>query len=140
MRQRRCGDDSRIGNLYAVVYFIFLFQAPEYRDGIFDARFIDQHFLEAPFQRRVFFYMLAILVQRCRADAMQLAARERRLEHVAGIHRSFRLAGADHRVHLIDKQDDPAFLFGQVIENGFQALFEFSAKFRTGDQRAHVQR
>lgn len=54
------------------------------------------------------FDVLAVFVQRGGADAMQLTARQRRLEHVAGIHRAVGLAGADHGVQLIDEQDDLA--------------------------------
>ena len=39
--------------------------------------------------------VLAVLVERRRADHVQLAARERRLEHVAGVHRALGRAGAD---------------------------------------------
>ena len=39
---------------------------------------------------------------------MQLAARQRRLEHVAGVHRALGLARADERVQLVDEEDDLA--------------------------------
>ena len=42
------------------------------------------------------------------ADAVQLAARERRLEHVAGVHGALGGAGADDGVQLVDEQDDLA--------------------------------
>ena len=106
MRKRRGGDDRRIGDVDAVVNFVALLQAAQDRDRVFDRRLVDQHFLEAPLQRRVLLDVLAIFVERGRADAMQLAARERGLEHVARVHRAFGLAGADHRVQLVDEQDD----------------------------------
>ncbi len=71
---------------------------------------------------------------------MQLAARERGLEHVAGVHRAFGLAGADHRVQLVDEEDDAAFLLGQVVEHGLEPLLELAAELRARDQRAHVER
>ena len=71
-------------------------------------RLVDQHRLEAAFERRVFFDVLAIFVERRRADAMEFAAGEHRLEQVAGVHRPFALAGADHRVQFVDEQDDLA--------------------------------
>ena len=69
---------------------------------------LDEHRLEAPRQRRVLLDVLAVLVERGRADAVQLAARQRRLEHVGGVHRALGLAGADQRVQLVDEQDDLA--------------------------------
>ena len=67
---------------------------------------LHEHRLEAPRQRRVLLDMFAVFVERGGADAMQLAARERGLQQVGGIHRAFGFAGADQRVHLVDEQDD----------------------------------
>ncbi len=52
--------------------------------------------------------MFAIFVERGGADAVQLAAGERRLEQVRGIHGAIGLAGADQGMHLVDEQDDLA--------------------------------
>ena len=71
-------------------------------------RLVDQHLLEAPLERRVLLDVLAVFVERGGADAMQLAARERGLQHVAGVDRAFGLAGADHRVDLVDEDDGAA--------------------------------
>ena len=65
--------------------------------------------LEAPLERRVLLDVLAVLGERGRADAVQLAAGEHRLEHVAGVHRALGRAGADDGVHLVDEEQDPAF-------------------------------
>ncbi|MBS1269092.1 MAG: hypothetical protein MAG794_00035 [Gammaproteobacteria bacterium] len=70
---------------------------------------------------------------------MELSARQGRLQHVAGVHRAFRGAGADHGVHFVDKQDDPPLLLGQIIQHRFQALLELTAILGTGHQRAHVE-
>ena len=67
-----------------------------------------QHRLEAALERRVLLDVLAVLVERGGADAAQLAARERRLEHVGGVHRALGRAGADERVQLVDEEDDLA--------------------------------
>ena len=122
------------------MHLITLLQAAQDRDGVLDRGLVDQHVLEAPLQGRVLLDVLAILIERGGADAMQLAARQRGLEHVAGVHRAFGLAGADHGVQLVDEQDDLAFLLGQVVEHGLEPLLEFTAEFRARDQRAHVER
>ncbi len=140
MRELGRGDDRRIGDLDAVVHFIALLQAAQDRDRVLDARLVHQHFLEAALERGILLDVLAIFVERGRADAMQLAARERGLQHVARIHGAFGLAGADHGVQLVDEQDDLAFLLRQILQHGLQPLFEFAAEFRAGDQRAHVER
>ena len=68
----------------------------------------DEHRLEAPGQGGVLLDVLAVLVERGGADAVQRAAGQLRLEQVGGVHRAVRLAGADQRVHLVDEQDDLA--------------------------------
>ena len=64
------------------------------------------HGLETAFQRRVLLDILAVLVQRRRADAVQLAARQHRLEQVARIHAALGFARAHNGMQLIDEQDD----------------------------------
>ena len=66
----------------------------------------DEHRLEAPGQGRILLDMLAVFVQRRGADAMEFAARERRLQHVGGVHRPLGLARAHQRMQLVDEQDD----------------------------------
>jgi hypothetical protein len=140
MRERRRSDDRRVGDVDAVVHFVALLQSAEDGDRVLDRRLIDQHLLKAPLERCVLFDVLAVFIERGRANAMQLAARERGLEHVARIHRALGLAGTDHGVQLVDEEDDLPFLLGQIIEHAFQALFEFAAELGAGDQRAHVER
>ena len=87
---------------------VFFLQAAQDRDRVLHRRLGDEHRLEAPRQRRILLDMLAVFVERGRADAMQFAARQRRLQQVRRIHRAVGLAGADQRVHLVDEQDDAA--------------------------------
>ena len=140
VRQRRGRDDRGIRDLDFVVHLVALLQAAQDRDRVLDGRLVDEHLLEAPLERGVLLDVLAVLVERRRADAMQLAARERGLQHVAGVHRAFGLAGADHRVQLVDEQDDLAFLLREIVQHGFQPLLELAAELRARDQRAHVER
>ena len=106
--ERRGGDDSRVGDAHAVMDFIAFLQAAQDADGIFHARFFDQHRLETALQGRVFLDVFAILVQRGGADHVQFTARQHGLEHVAGVHRAFGLARANHGVHLVHEQQDLA--------------------------------
>ena len=109
VRQLRRGDDRGVRDAHAVMDFVFLLQAAQDRDRVLDRRLADEDRLEAPRQRRVLFDMLAVFVERGGADAVQFAARQRRLQQVGRIHRAFGLAGADERVHLVDEEDDLAF-------------------------------
>jgi hypothetical protein len=82
-------------------------QAAQDHDGLRDGRLRHQHRLEAPLERRVLLDVLLVFVERGRADEVQLAAGERRLERVGDVEPAFAaaLAGADDGVDLVDEQD-----------------------------------
>ena len=103
-------------------------------------RLADHHRLEAPLERGVLLDVLAVLVERGRADGVQLAARQHRLEHVGGVHRPFGGAGADDGVQLVDEEDDLPGGVGDLLQDRLQPLLELAAVLRAGDQRAHVER
>ena len=101
-------DERRVGDADAVVDLVALAQAAQDRDGLLDRRLVDEDRLEAPLERGVLLDVLAVLVERRRADGVQLAAGEHRLEQVGGVHRALGGAGADDGVQLVDEQDRPA--------------------------------
>ena len=109
VRELGRGDERRVLDPHAFVMgFVARLEAAEDGDRVFDVRLADEHRLEAPLQGRVLFDVLAILVERRRADAAQLAAGEGRLEQVGRVAAAFGRAGADDRVQLVDEQDDVA--------------------------------
>ena len=61
--------------------------------------------LEAALQRCVFLNVLAVLNDRRRADALQLASREARLEQVCRIDRALSSPSSHERMELVDEQD-----------------------------------
>ena len=140
MRQRRGRDQGAVGDAHAVVLLVLVLEAAQDRDRVLDARLIDEHRLEAPGQRRVLLDVLLVFVERGRADAVQLATRQRRLEQVRGVHGAVSLSGADQGMHLVDEQDDAAIRGCDLVQHGLQPLLELAAVFRAGDQRAHVER
>jgi hypothetical protein len=87
----------------------FSFQAAQDGDRVLHARLFHEDRLEAAGQGRVLLDMLAVFIQRRGAHAVQLTARQGRLEQVGRIHGAVGLAGADQGVHLVDEQDDLAF-------------------------------
>ena len=103
-------------------------------------RLAHEHRLEAALQRRVLFDVLAVLVERRRADRAQLAAREHRLQQVRRVDRALGRARADDRVQLVHEQDDPALRLLDLLEHRLQPVLELAAVLRAGDQRADVER
>ena len=105
VRQLRRRDDRGIGDLNPVMDFIAFFQTAQNRNSRFYTGLTDQHFLESTLKRGILFHILAVFIERGRADAMQLAACERRLQHIARIDCAFGLARADHGVQFIDENN-----------------------------------
>ena len=131
----RGGDEGVVADLHAVEDLIPLFQAAQDGDGVLDGGFVHLHRLEAALEGGVFLDILAVLIQRGGADAVQLAAGQHGLQQVAGVHRTVGLACADDGVQLIDEEDDLALALLYLV----QALLELAAVLCTGHQSAHVQ-
>ena len=58
--------------------------------------------------RSVLLDVFAIFIQRGRANRAELAAGQRRLEHVLRVNRAFGGTGSYKRVQLVDEEDDLA--------------------------------
>ena len=123
-----------------MVHLIALLETAQDSDSVFLVGLVHQHFLEAPLQGRILFHVLAVLIERGGAHAVQFAASQGGLEHIARIHGALGLAGAHHGVQFIDKQDDPALLLGELVEHRFQALLEIAPELGASQQGAQVQR
>ena len=101
---------------------------------------IDDHRLETPFERGVLLDVLAILVERRRADAVQLAARQHGLEQIARVHRTLALARTDDGVEFVDEENDAPVALFHLGEHRFQTLFKFASIFRPGHECTHIER
>ena len=110
------------------------------RDRLLDRRLVDQDRLEAALEGGVLLDVLAVLVEGGRPDRVQLAAREHRLEQVGRVHGALRGARADHRVQLVDEQDDPALGVLDLLEDGLEPLLELAPELGAGDERAEIER
>jgi hypothetical protein len=123
-----------------VVRLVALLEPPEDRDRVRNGRLPDEDRLEAAFERRVLLDVLAVLVESCRADRTQLAAREHRLEHVRRVDGTLGGAGADDRVQLVDEEDDLALGVLDLGQHCLEALLELAAVLRAGKESADVER
>ena len=79
VRQRRCGDDRAVGDAHAVVLLVAILEPAQDRDRVLHVRLVDIDRLETTGERSVLLDVFLVLVECGRADAVQLAARERRL-------------------------------------------------------------
>ena len=127
VRQHRGSDQRRVLDAHAVVDLVALLQPAQDRDRVGDRRRLDDDGLETALERGVLLDVLAVLVERRGADETQLAPRQHRLDHVAGVHRALGGAGTDDRVQLVDEGDYLAFGVRDLLQHSLQALFELPA-------------
>ena len=133
------GNDGWVGDVDAVVDFVTFLQTAQDGDGVFHTGFADQYFLEAAFECRVFFDVLAVFVQGGRADAVQFAACQSRFQHIARIHCTVGFTRADQSMDFVDENQGITVVFRQIVQHAFQALFKFATVFCTGNQCRQIQ-
>src|SRR6266849_4259718 len=139
LRELRRRIERVVGDDHPVVLFVALAEALQDLDRLAHRRRVDDHRLEAPLERPVLLDVLAVFVERGRADALQLAAGERRFQHVGGVDGAFRRPRADQGMQLVDEQDD-VLVLGDLVDDRLEPLFELAAILGAGDHRRHVER
>src|SRR5262249_49769986 len=94
--------------------------------------------LEPTFKRAILFDRLAILARSRRADALNLSARQRRLQNVCCIERTFSRSSTDQGVKLIN-EDDGILRLHQFLHDGFQPFFELTTILGARDDKRKVE-
>ncbi len=117
-----------------------LLQPAQDRDRVRHRGLADEDRLEAPLERGVLLDVLAVLVERRRADAAQFPARQHGLEHVRRVDCAFGGACADDGVQLVDEEDEVALGIANLGEDGLQPLLELAAVLRAREHCADVER
>ncbi len=139
MGEHRRRNQRRVLELHLVVDLVALAKPAQDADRVLDRRLADDDRLEPALEGGVLLDALPVLVDGRRADRVQLAARQHRLEHVRRVNRALRGARAHDRVQLVDEQDDLAVRLGDLLEHGLQPLLELAAVLRAGHEGAQVE-
>ena len=137
--QLRGRRERVVGNLAAVMRLVAVAQPAQDLNRVVDRRLLDPDLLEAPLERCVTLEVLAVLVERRRADGLQLTACERWLEDRRGVDRALRGSRTDEIVQLVDEQDDVAALH-DLLHHLLQPLLELAAVLGAGDEGGEVER
>ena len=132
------GHDRLIRNIGRVMLFVAAPEALEYLDGLVERRRVNDDGLEAPLERAVLLYVLPVFVEGGRADRLEFAPRQRRLQHVGRVDGPLGPSGTDDRVQLVDEYDDVVAL-ADLIDEGLEALLELASVLRAGDGRRQVE-
>ncbi len=96
------------------------------------------HCLEAAFQRAVLFDGFAEFRRRGCPDALDLSSRQRGLQDICGIERTFRRTGAHQSVQFIDENHGVG-IVDQFFHDGLQPFFKLPAVFRTGNDERKIE-
>src|SRR3954463_12229633 len=128
-----------VGDVDLVVRLVAVAQALEDLHALLERRLVDGDLLEAALQGAVALEVLAVLVERGRADRLQLATGEGRLEDAGRVDRALRGTCADEVVELVDEQDDVAAL-GDLLHHLLEALLELAAVLRARHEGRQVER
>ena len=126
-----------IRNFQIVVLFISTLHPHQNLYSFFGVWFVHLDGLEAPFQRRIAFDVLAVLVQRGRPNALQFPTRQRRLEDIGRIHRATSRASTHQHMHLVNKQDGIARF--QLFNDALEAFLKLAAIHGARNQTAHIE-
>ena len=130
--------DGVVGVGDGVELFVAVLDAEQNLDGVGLVRRRNFDGLEAALERTIFLDRLAVFAGSGGANALNLAARQGRLQNVGGVERAFGRSGADQRVQFVD-EDDGVLRLHQFLHDGLQALFELAAVFGTGDDQRKVE-
>ena len=138
-REVGSGADGLVGDGDLVVLLVALADAQQDLDRLLERGLFDHDRLEPALEGGVALDVLAVLVERGRADALELAARQRRLEDVRCVDRALGGAGADEGVQLVDEEDRVVGV-AELLDDLLEALLELAAVLGAGDERADVER
>ena len=132
------GFDGFVGEFGLVMLLVFAAQALQNHNRLVHRGGFDLDGLETAFQRGVLLDVFAVFVERGRADALHLAAAERGLDDVRGVHRAFRRTGADDGVQFVNEQND-VLRAADFVHDGLDALFKLAAILGARDHQREVE-
>ena len=138
-RQVEGGVERLVEQADRVVSFEPRPQVIEDAAGLLDARLADGHAAKTTRQRLVLLDVFLVLAQGGRGHHADFAAREHRLEDVGGVRGGAeRRAGADHRVRLVDEQNQVRPLF-ELADHVLNPVLEHPPQHRPRDHAVHLK-
>ena len=125
---------------HLVMLFERLDHAAEHPAGHLVGRLLHLHHLKPPGQGRVLLEILFIFGPGCGGDRPQLAAGERRLQHIGRIPLPSLATGANQRVGLVDEEDDRRRRLLHLVDHTLEPVFKLALHARARLQQAQVER
>ena len=128
-----------VGVHHVVVVLVLVLDVVQDFNRLLGRGGVHHHHLETTGQSTIFLNVLAVLIQRGGADALNFAPGQRRFEHVGGIERARSPAGTHDGVQLVNEENHVGRLF-QLVHHGLHALLKLAAVLGAGHQRSQIQR
>ena len=121
-----------------MVLLILFLDVAQNLQRLFRGSRVYYHLLESSFQSSVLLDALAIFVQGGGSDTLQGASCQGWFQDVCRIHRSLGASGSNHRVNLVDEEDDVLVAF-QFSDDALDALLKLSSVFGSGYESGKVE-
>ena len=102
-------------------------------------RLIHLNTLETALKRSILLNRLVILLKRCGADTLKLAASKSWLEDIGSIHRALRSASTDHCMDFIEKKNNVTTAL-RFVDDFFETLLKLTAILRPCHDPRHIKR
>ena len=119
--------------------FVLWSEAFDDRNRICNRWLANVHRLEPSLEGCILFDVLAIFIDGCRTDALELSAGEGWLEEIRCIQRSLGCTSANNGMKLIDEKNDLSRRVTDRIDDALQPLFKLSTKFCPSNQRTEIK-
>ena len=130
--------EGGIGDAHTMVALVAVAETLQDLHRLGLARRLHHDDLEAAIESRILLDIFAIFIERGGPDALDLAAGQRRLEHVGGVDRAFGTAGPHERVQLVDEEDG-VFGAADLVHDRLDPLLELATVFRAGDHHRQIE-
>ena len=125
--------------MYLVVILVIVLYSFKNGYCFVNCRLVYRNRLETAFQCAVFFDMLAIFRECCRADNLQFTSRKRGLEDIRRVHRTVRVAARTHEImHFVNEQHNVARVLN-LIDKRLNTALKLSAELSSRDKRGEVK-
>ena len=121
-----------------MVSLVLVAQTLENRDSLLLSGLADLDGLETSLESRVLLDVLAVLVEGCRADHLEIAARKRGLENIRGVRAALCRARADDCMELVDKENRVLALL-DLVNRRLDSLLKVAAVLRARDHTCEVE-
>ena len=129
-----------VADRQVVMRLIAVAQTLQHGNSGWHIRLFDKDRGEATLQRRIFFDVFAILIERRCTDDLHFAACERWLEHIGCINRALCRAGAYNGMEFVNEQNNLSVAAFDLVHDCLEAFLNLAAELGPSHHGTQIQR